>query len=188
MKKFTVAAGEAISLFAQKLGMKLFAAKGKIEIQAQSDDMALTADKNVTMTSANGRIDISAKEEIILKAGGSYIRITPLGIEEGTLGDRTWKADSHRRQGPASLAQEMNGWKQAKFDEQFGVGWGFTQQVPPSQKINMVLGDQGVVAGATDTDGQTTIQKSISADRTGTTYRDRIDCQYEDPVCGSLPD
>ncbi|MFJ9531656.1 type VI secretion system Vgr family protein [Herbaspirillum sp. NPDC101396] len=164
MKRFTVAAGEAISLIAHKLGMKLFAAKGKVEIQAQSDDMALTADKNVMMTSANGRLDISAKEEIILKAGGSYIRITPLGIEEGTLGDRTWKAGSHRRQGPASLAQEMNDWKQAKFDEQFGVGWGFTQQVPPSQKINMVLGDQGVVAGATDTDGQTTIQKSISAD------------------------
>src|SRR5450830_493930 len=106
MKKFTVAAGEAISLFAQKLGMKLFAAKGKIEIQAQSDDMTLTADKNVTMTSANGRLDISAKEEIILKAGGSYIRITPLGIEEGTLGDRKWKAASHRREGPASLPGE----------------------------------------------------------------------------------
>jgi len=106
MKKFTVAAGEAISLFAQKLGMKLFAAKGKIEIQAQSDDMTLTADKNVMMTSANGRLDISAKEEIILKAGGSYIRITPLGIEEGTLGDRKWKAASHRREGPASLPGE----------------------------------------------------------------------------------
>ncbi|WP_197034956.1 type VI secretion system Vgr family protein [Herbaspirillum sp. RV1423] len=102
MKKFTVAAGDAISLFAHKLGMKLFAAKGKVEIQAQSGDMALTADKNVMMTSANGRLDISAKEEIILKAGGSYIKITPLGIEEGTLGDRTWKAASHRRQGPAS--------------------------------------------------------------------------------------
>ena len=164
MKKFTVAAGEAISLFAQKLGMKLFAARGKVEIQAQSDDMALTADKNVMMTSANGRLDISAKEEILLKAGGSYIRITPLGIEEGTLGDRTWKAASHRRQGPASLGQEMNGWKQAKFDEQFGVGWGFTQQVPPSQKINMALANQGVIAGATDTDGQTAVQKSISPD------------------------
>src|SRR5450830_1774944 len=164
MKKFTVAAGEAISLFAQKLGMKLFAAKGKVEIQAQSNDIALTADKNVMMTSVNGRLDISVKEEIILKAGGSYIRITPLGIEEGTLGDRTWKAASHRRQGPASLAQEMNGWKQAKFDEQFGVGWGFTQQVPPSQKINMALDNQGVVAGATDATGQTAIQKSISPD------------------------
>jgi type VI secretion system secreted protein VgrG len=162
MKKFTVAAGEAISLFAQKLGMKLFAAKGKIEIQAQSDDMALTADKNVTMTSANGRIDISAKEEIILKAGGSYIRITPLGIEEGTLGDRTWKADSHRRQGPASLAQEMNGWKQAKFDEQLGMRWPDLHAIP-SHPVDLAS-DAGVIKGATDAQGATSTQKSLFVD------------------------
>jgi type VI secretion system secreted protein VgrG len=43
LKKFTVAAGEAISLFAQKLGMKLVAASGKLEIQAQQDEMLLMA-------------------------------------------------------------------------------------------------------------------------------------------------
>jgi len=153
MKKFTVAAGEAISLFAQKLGMKLFAAKGKVEIQAQSNDIALTADKNVMMTSVNGRLDISVKEEIILKAGGSYIRITPLGIEEGTLGDRTWKAASHRRQGPASLAQEMNGWKQAKFDEQLGMHWP-DQHAIAAHPVDLAS-DAGVIKGATDVQGAT---------------------------------
>jgi len=162
MKKFTVAAGEAISLFAQKMGMKLFAAKGKVEIQAQSDDMALTADKNVMMTSVNGRLDISAKEEIILKAGGSYIRITPLGIEEGTLGDRTWKADSHRRQGPASLAQEMNGWKQAKFDEQLGMHWPDLHAIP-SHPVDLDS-DAGVIKGTTDAQGATSTQKSLFVD------------------------
>src|SRR5450830_1299324 len=162
MKKFTVAAGEAISLFAQKLGMKLFAAKGKVEIQAQSDDMALTADKNVMMTSVNGRLDISAKEEIILKAGGSYIRITPLGIEEGTLGDRTWKAASHRRQGPASLAQEMNGWKQAKFDEQLGMHWP-DQHAIAAHPVDLAS-DAGVIKGATDAQGATATQKSLFVD------------------------
>ena len=162
MKKFTVAAGEAISLFAQKLGMKLFAAKGKVEIQAQSDDMALTADKNVMMTSANGRLDISAKEEILLKAGGSYIRITPLGIEEGTLGDRTWKAGSHRRQGPASLAQEMNGWKQAKFDEQLGMHWP-DQHAIAAHPVDLAS-DAGVIKGTTDAQGATATQKSLFVD------------------------
>src|SRR5450830_1919055 len=162
MKKFTVAAGEAISLFDQKLGMKLFAAKGKVEIQAQSDDMALTADKNVMMTRVNGRLDISAKEEIILKAGGSYIRITPLGIEEGTLGDRTWKAASHRRQGPASLAQEMNGWKQAKFDEQLGMHWP-DQHAIAAHPVDLAS-DAGVIKGATDAQGATATQKSLFVD------------------------
>src|SRR5450830_1108222 len=162
MKKFTVAAGEAISLFAQKLGMKLFAAKGKVEIQAQSNDIALTADKNVMMTSVNGRLDISVKEEIILKAGGSYIRITPLGIEEGTLGDRTWKAASHRRQGPASLAQEMNGWKQAKFDEQLGMHWP-DQHAIAAHPVDLAS-DAGVIKGATDAQGATATQKSLFVD------------------------
>jgi type VI secretion system secreted protein VgrG len=35
LKAFTVTAGEVISLFAQKMGIKLFAAKGKVKIQAQ---------------------------------------------------------------------------------------------------------------------------------------------------------
>ncbi len=162
MKRLTVAAGEAISLFAQKLGMKLFAAKGKVEIQAQSDDLALTADKNVMMTSANGRLAISAKEEILLKAGGSYIRITPLGIEEGTLGGRTWKADSHRRQGPASLAQEMNGWKQAKFDEQLGMHWP-DQHTIAAHPVDLAS-DTGVIKETTDAQGATSTQKSLFVD------------------------
>ncbi|VTP69028.1 Uncharacterized protein conserved in bacteria [Leclercia adecarboxylata] len=36
-KRLTVAAGEAISLFAQKMGVKLFAARGIVDIQAQTD-------------------------------------------------------------------------------------------------------------------------------------------------------
>ncbi|MEM5426814.1 DUF2345 domain-containing protein, partial [Paraburkholderia ferrariae] len=87
--RFTVAAGELISLFAQKLGLKLIAGKGKVEIQAQSDDMDLISDKNMQIRSANGRVTIEAKEELILKCGGSYVRISSTGIEDGTKGNRT---------------------------------------------------------------------------------------------------
>ncbi|EKS2173170.1 type VI secretion system Vgr family protein, partial [Klebsiella pneumoniae] len=73
-KKFTVAAGEAVSLFAQKLGIKIFASKGKVEIQAQSDEMLLDACKDLRISSSDGKILISAKNEIILTSGGGYIR------------------------------------------------------------------------------------------------------------------
>ncbi|MDH8222594.1 DUF2345 domain-containing protein, partial [Klebsiella pneumoniae] len=73
-KKFTVAAGEAVSLFAQKLGSKIFASKGKVEIQAQSDEMLLDACKDLRISSSDGKILISAKNEIILTSGGGYIR------------------------------------------------------------------------------------------------------------------
>ncbi|AIF47073.1 type VI secretion system Vgr family protein [Dyella japonica] len=87
LKNFTVAAGEAISLFAQKLGIKLFAAKGKVTIQAQNDDMNLAALKDLTITSSNGRLILSAKDEVWIGAGGSYIKINSNRIESGTPGD-----------------------------------------------------------------------------------------------------
>jgi type VI secretion system secreted protein VgrG len=64
MKRFTVAAGEAVSLFAQKLGMKLFAAKGKVEVRAQADEMSLAALKDFTITSTDGRLILSAAKEV----------------------------------------------------------------------------------------------------------------------------
>ncbi|HDJ8694756.1 TPA: type VI secretion system tip protein VgrG, partial [Escherichia coli] len=51
LKKFTVAAGETVSLFAQKLGIKIFAGKGKVEIQAQGDEMLLDALKDIRISS-----------------------------------------------------------------------------------------------------------------------------------------
>ncbi|MFP3648514.1 DUF2345 domain-containing protein, partial [Paraburkholderia sp. SIMBA_054] len=63
LKRFTVAAGENISLFAQQLGSKIFAAKGPVEIQAQSDAMSLLAAQDLTMASVNGTVRISAKKE-----------------------------------------------------------------------------------------------------------------------------
>ena len=102
LKRFTVAAGERVSVFVQKLGIKLFAAKGKVEIQAQSDEMRLLADQNVTITSANGRVVIEAKEELLLKCGGSYLLMKSTGIEEGTRGDRTIKSVAFSRQRPSA--------------------------------------------------------------------------------------
>jgi type VI secretion system secreted protein VgrG len=107
VKRFTVAAGEAISLFAHKLGIKLFAAQGKVEIQAQNDEMHLASDKNMSITSVNGKIVIEAAEELLLKCGGSYIRMTNTGIEDGTHGDRTIKSAAFSRQGPAGIPADL---------------------------------------------------------------------------------
>jgi type VI secretion system secreted protein VgrG len=99
MHKFTVAAGELISLFARKMGIKLFASKGKIDIQAQGDEMALAALKDVTVTSTNGKLILTAKDEVWIGAGGSYIKINGSRIENGTAGDiiekcASWDIDS----------------------------------------------------------------------------------------------
>jgi type VI secretion system secreted protein VgrG len=102
IKRFTVAAGETVSMFAAKLGIKLFAAKGKVAIQAQTDEMSLAALKDVTITSSDGRLVLSAAKEVWIGAGGSYIKIDANRIENGTPGDILEKCASWNKPGPAS--------------------------------------------------------------------------------------
>ena len=94
---------EKISLFAQNAGIKLFASKGKVEIEAQSDEMKLSALNDVTITSSNGKVVISAEKEIWIGAGGSYIKITPDLIENGTSGQILEKCANWDKPGPSSM-------------------------------------------------------------------------------------
>jgi type VI secretion system secreted protein VgrG len=103
IRRFTVAAGDAISLFAQNLGTKIFAAKGKVEIQAQGDEMLLAALKDVKITSTDGKLLLTAAKEVWIGAGGSYIRIDATGIENGTPGDIREKCASWDKRGATSM-------------------------------------------------------------------------------------
>ncbi|MCP3721037.1 DUF2345 domain-containing protein [Paraburkholderia sp. CNPSo 3281] len=60
--------------------------------------MALISDKNMQIRSANGRFSIEAKEELLLECGGSYVRVSSTGIEDGTKGNRTIKSTAFGRQ------------------------------------------------------------------------------------------
>lgn len=99
--------GDKISLFVtglqDKIALKLIAAKGKIQMQAQSDTIEVTADKDVTITSCKERIVITAKEEILVTAGGGYIRLKGGDIEVHCPGAVTVKGASHNLSGPTSL-------------------------------------------------------------------------------------
>ncbi|SAL70813.1 Rhs element Vgr protein [Caballeronia peredens] len=160
-KRFTVAAGELVSLFAERLGLKLFAAKGKVQIQAQSDEMALQADKDVTISSANGRVVIEAKQELIFKCGGSYLRLSSTGIEDGTRGDRTIKSAAFSRQGPASLAESMNTWKHADFNDAYVMRNPSTGEPLSNTAIELIRGDGTRLKMVTDAAGKTPMQKSL---------------------------
>jgi len=102
-KSLLVGAMEKFSLFVQNAGMKLFAAKGKVEIQAQGNAMSLSALKDLTITSSTGRVVISADKEIWIGAGGSYIKITAEAIENGTTGSILEKCASWDKPGAASM-------------------------------------------------------------------------------------
>jgi type VI secretion system secreted protein VgrG len=161
MKAFTVAAGEAVSLFAQKLGMKLFAANGKLQIQAQGDAMELSAQKDVTVTSVDGKLILTAAKEVWIGAGGSYIKINGNRIEYGTPGDIYEKCAWWGQQGPSSISEAMNASTQATFDEQLSLRWPYDGAPMRNQKFALVRPDKTVIRGVTDADGNTSLQKSL---------------------------
>jgi len=106
-KSLLASVAEKISLFAFNAGIKLFAAKGKVEIQAQSSDLDLIAEKVVRLLSTTARIEIHAKEEVMISAGGSFIKIDASGISNGTSGKWTAKASMHEMPGPTTKPYVM---------------------------------------------------------------------------------
>ena len=102
-KSFTVAAGESVSLFAQKAGMKLFAGKGKVDIQAQGDELSALAKNDITVTSTESTVTITAAKELILTCGGGYIKLSDGNIEIADPQNIMFKSTNWQKMGPASL-------------------------------------------------------------------------------------
>ena len=103
IKKITLAAGEALSFFAHKMGIKLFASKGKVEIQAQNDELSLMAKDEIQINSVDNSVTLTAPRDITLISGGSYIKINGQGIELGTPGNVVIKSAAFQKMGPASM-------------------------------------------------------------------------------------
>lgn len=103
LQNITLAAEEAISLFAHKTGMKLFANQGKVEVQAQNDAMEIAAKQDIKVDSVDGSITITASKDITLICGGSYIKISGDGIELGTSGNVSVKSAALQKMGVATL-------------------------------------------------------------------------------------
>ncbi|MBN3829520.1 type VI secretion system tip protein VgrG, partial [Burkholderia sp. Ac-20384] len=99
--------GQKLSLFVQNAGMKLFAGKGKVEIQAQSDNIEVTAQKAVKVVSATAQIEIAADQGILLTSGGAYIRIKDGNVEVHAPGKIDIKGASHTFAGPASMGYPL---------------------------------------------------------------------------------
>lgn len=166
-KSLLASVAEKISLFAFKAGIKLFSAKGKVEVQAQSDDLELIAEKVARLLSASGRVEIRAKEEVLITAGGSFIRLNASGITQGTSGAWEAKAGTHAMPGPTTLAYEMNKSSAAlPFDEEFVLRWPYDQSPVKNRRFEIVRGDGTKVRGVTDAQGKTGLQKSLFVENT----------------------
>jgi len=115
--------GQHLSLFVQgvkdKTSLKLFAAKGKIQLQAQSDSMELTADKDIRITACKGKIQILAAQQILLASGGGYIKLAGGNIDIHCPGVVSVKGASHALTGGTNLNPTFPGLPQPVEQVQF---------------------------------------------------------------------
>ncbi len=94
-KNFIAHAQNKISFFAAQDGARMYAGKGKIELQAQSDGTDIIARKGIQIISTEDRIEITSPKEIILTADGSQLKINSSGIFPVTGGKLEVKAGQH---------------------------------------------------------------------------------------------
>lgn len=154
LKRFTVAAGEAVSLLARKAGMKLFAAKGKIEIQAQDDALEATAKKDITVTSVEGRVEITAAEELVVNCAGAYIRLSGGNIELGCPGNILLKSANVQKMGAADYDANKPELP-VGFSEFFTAKDEESGEILPFTRYRITTGEGKVFEGRTDAEGKT---------------------------------
>jgi len=108
-KSFFASIAHAFSLFVHQLGIKLVAAAGKVQIEAQQDMIELTAKRAVEIISSTDWINLKAKQGIRLNGGGTELEISAQGILGFTNGQFLMHAASHAMPGPQTKPQTFPG-------------------------------------------------------------------------------
>jgi type VI secretion system secreted protein VgrG len=154
MRKFTINAGHAISLFSARQGIKVIANKGDVNLQAQNDAMQLSSYQDMTLQSVLGKVEVCAKQQLVLKCGGAYIKLENGNIELGCPGNILFKSASLKSLPPASMgagSPESAG----PFEEFFTVTDQRTGVILPFVRYRVTTSDGSTYTGRTNKDGNT---------------------------------
>ncbi len=148
-------AGQGISAFAQDAGISAIANRSKVLVQAQNDDIALNAQKNLHASAAEGEIVLTAPTIRLVADDGSYIKIGG-GIEIGTSGSAIVHAADHDWVGPKTDRIPMPAFGRDGADQRHVLHFeGDAKAAALSQVYKVSLEDGSVVQGITGGDGGT---------------------------------
>ena len=151
-KRLIASVGKGIRLFTQSAGIQAIAGKGKVQIQAQSDEVEFIAEQVLRIISAKKSITFAAAEEILVTAGGSYFKINGAGIEHGTTGNYTIYAAQHPFTGPNQMEYEM---PKDPYDNMFVITHPETGEPIVEFPYKITTEDGTVYRGVTNEQGQT---------------------------------
>ncbi|MDO3615316.1 type VI secretion system tip protein VgrG [Ralstonia pseudosolanacearum] len=187
---------EKISLFVQNAGMKLFAAKGKVQVQAHADDVEVTAHKAVRLASVTDSIQVVAKQEILLTAGGAYIRIKDGNIDIHAPGKIDYKGADHAFGGPAQMNADNPAFPKNMPTTPLALNTAASPASASSLPVGMpftLLADGAMVKqGVIDASGQLPIdhfpgtQKYSLQLANGVTHDIPVPAEYHNPANGEL--
>ena len=156
-KKFIVGAGEAISILAQKLGIKLFAVKGDVHVQAQSGAIQMLANGDIIIKGTN-IVLAGEKEVLISNGGGAYYKLSGSQPEVGGTSNFVMKTSSLSKQGPASVSSAMPQFQEGNFARKFFLHPEGDPDTPlGNHKFRVQLPDGSTQEGVTDASGNSSL-------------------------------
>lgn len=155
LKKFSLAVGEKLALFARKVGIQMIAGAGDITAQAQRGAMHMLSQQDFTLTSTDGRLNISAKQGIQLTCGGGGIRInadgsvdifSPTGVDI--------KAPNFAYKGAESVQTQIPAFNKGAFKRRYRLhAPDDPEQILTNRKFRLTSSAGDVIEGATDSEG-----------------------------------
>jgi type VI secretion system secreted protein VgrG len=109
--------GTAATFFTHSYGIRAIAANGPVSLQAHTDNVELLSDAEVTVISVNDRIEINAKDSIILQAGQSSISLRGGDINFACPGNLIIKGSQHQFSSGVSSCAKLISLPDTRTDE-----------------------------------------------------------------------
>lgn len=145
----------------QDTGLKLHAATGNVNLQAQSGSFTLTAAQAVDMQSTAADIVISAPQRILLNGSGGYVKIEGGNIEIGTSGKASFLASMKELGGGGGASSQPplfprpKDWT-APAGDLFFILRSHSGNPVANRRYRALTGNQ-MIEGFTDAEGKTQI-------------------------------
>lgn len=154
-KKLLARVSDSISLFAHRLGIKLIAASGKLEMQTHGGDIEATSAKRIVLTAVDEIVLQARKVRFITE--GAQVDIGVGAIIQQSSGAHTIKSSdfAHIRPGggtPPGLVLPVSG---AAHDHQTILRWLGTEEPIKNRRYRITTEDGRTFEGRTDATGLT---------------------------------
>ena len=124
----------------------------------------LDALKDIRISSSEGKLVISAKQEIILTSGGGYIRIADGTVECAAPDKIIQRAAVWQKFGGQSISQAAQSWESADFAVTPEVRWRYDDAPVAGQAIRLVSDDSSGQRLTTTSSGGVPKQSSVNVD------------------------